>query len=287
MNARLRSCQLVAFVSVSLVACGGGGGDTPRNAVGATQPAAAKTSQPGTAGSTAPTGSSRVPGAASQGTASQGTVTPTPSGDASTGSSPLTVDSVQAPSDASTVSGSVVLEITGSGIANAELLPASGFAPRFGIFEVSSDGTLARLSFDSTAVQSGLRQFRVSAFDAPAGDPSAREIVAMPTRTWVVINPPATAPILIQLSDLPFRDPAPLADLNRVSDAELQARLTNDWAGIERLLRSFIPANVDFGPPVPLGFYGPWSSCLQSHGLAACREHLTQLIGIMESKRPE
>ncbi|MDB5824151.1 MAG: hypothetical protein JWR21_2855 [Herminiimonas sp.] len=86
---------------------------------------------------------------------------------------------------------------------------------------------------------------------------------------------------------LPFRDPAPLADLNRVGDAELQARLTNDWAGIESLLRTFIPANVDFGPPVPLGFYGPWSSCLQSHGLAACREHITQLIGIMERKRPE
>lgn len=174
----------------------------------------------------------------------------------------------------------------GSGLVNVELSPATGFSPRVGTFSISADGTIAQLDFNTAALASGLVQLRVSAFDAPAGNPAAREIVVMPARTWVIINPPATAPILIQLSDLPFRDPAPLAAVNGLSDADLQARLTSDWPAIEKLLHLYIPANVDFGFPVPLGFYGPWQSCLQGHGLAACREHMTQLIGVMESKRP-
>ncbi len=192
----------------------------------------------------------------------------------------------QAPADAATLTGTVRLEVRGSGLANVELLPATGYTPRVGVFSIFSDGTIAQFDFNTLALPSGLTQLRVSAFNAPPGDPSAREIVAMPARTWVIINPPATAPILIQLSDLPFRDPAPLMALNGLSDTDLAARLSNDWTSVESVLRLYIPANVDFGFPVPLGFYGPWVSCLQQHGLPACREHLTQLIGVMESKRP-
>ncbi|TFW10113.1 DUF4214 domain-containing protein [Oxalobacteraceae bacterium OM1] len=86
------------------------------------------------------------------------------------------------------VSGIVHLEVRGSGMRNVELLPASGYLPRYGVFNVSADGTVATLDFDTRTLPNGARDFRISAFSAPSGDPSAAEIVAMPVRQWVINN---------------------------------------------------------------------------------------------------
>jgi hypothetical protein len=89
---------------------------------------------------------------------------------------------------------------------------------------------------------------------------------------------------LITLDDIEFRKPDKLIKLIQLSDADFENLLANDWKHVEKLLQKYIPAGVDFAPPVPLGFYGPWKSCLTTHFPLACREHINQLIALMESK---
>jgi len=89
-----------------------------------------------------------------------------------------------APIHSEVVSGRTRLEVRGSGMKNVELLPASGYTPNLGVFNVDSNGTFAWLEFDSTTLPNGLRDVRISAFDVAAGQPNAREIIAMPARTW-------------------------------------------------------------------------------------------------------
>jgi len=93
-----------------------------------------------------------------------------------------------APGNGAAVSGINRLELRGSGIANAELLPASGYAPTLGVFNVSADRTLAWLDFDSRSLPDGMWDLRVSAFNVMPGQAGASEIVAMPTRRWDVRN---------------------------------------------------------------------------------------------------
>jgi hypothetical protein len=99
-----------------------------------------------------------------------------------------------APADGAAVSGITRLEIHGSGITNAELLPGSGYAPRFGVFNVSADKTMAWLDFDSRSLPDGVREVRISAFNVTDGQPNAREIVVMPARHWDFRNGSAASP---------------------------------------------------------------------------------------------
>jgi hypothetical protein len=89
---------------------------------------------------------------------------------------------------------------------------------------------------------------------------------------------------LITLDDIDYRKPDKLVEMMALDDTAYQNLLANDWKRVESTLHKFIPAGVDFAPPVPLAFYGPWKSCLTTHFPAACREHTTQLIGLMQSK---
>lgn len=93
-----------------------------------------------------------------------------------------------APTSGATVSGIIHLKLHGSGIANAELLPANGYAPRFGVFNVSSDRTVAWLDFDTRSLPDGPTNLRISAFNMTQGQPGTREIVAMPARKWTFAN---------------------------------------------------------------------------------------------------
>ncbi len=93
-----------------------------------------------------------------------------------------------APVDGAVVSGITRLEIRGSGIANAELLPATGYTPTLGVFNVSADRTMAWLDFDSRSVPDGVSNLRISAFNVTAGQPGAAEIIAMPARRWSLQN---------------------------------------------------------------------------------------------------
>lgn len=116
----------------------------------------------------------------------------------------LTAAVASAPMENATVSGIVHLEIRGSGIVNAELLPASGYTPRLGVFNVSADRTRAWLDFDTRSLPDGVQNVRVSAFNTTQGQPGATEIIAMPPRQWTVANGKAgTAPFTAALTVAP------------------------------------------------------------------------------------
>jgi hypothetical protein len=201
-----------------------------------------------------------------------------------------------APADGATINGTVPLQVAGKSMVRVELLPPTGNAPVLGSFSVSPDGTLASLQFDTGTLPNGVLLSRISAFDQPAGT-TANEAVAMPARTWILMNdpeptvtqiPPASymPEVRISWNMLPYVDPQPLIVLQQLSDADFTSLLATDWARVESVLRQYIPANVVLYPPTPLGIQGEWSSCLQFHGFIACNDMVSFLIGLMQSKAP-
>jgi hypothetical protein len=105
---------------------------------------------------------------------------------------PFFADLRVAPPNGATVSGIVRLEISGNELGNVELLPASGYTPRQGVFNITGDKVIAWMDVDTTKLPNGPFTVRISAFDVGAGQPNAREIVVMPARTWNISN--ATVP---------------------------------------------------------------------------------------------
>lgn len=97
-------------------------------------------------------------------------------------------DLATAPDDGATLSGNVTMSITGIGIKNAELLPATGYTPIYGTFSVAPDGRSATLTINTATLANGTRGFRISAYDQPPGTPGAVEDVAMAARTWTISN---------------------------------------------------------------------------------------------------
>lgn len=93
-----------------------------------------------------------------------------------------------APPDGTTLSGFVKLEVRGSGLGNVELLPADAYLPIWAAFTLSDDRTIASLDLDTRILPNGPIRLRISAFNRPAGDPTASEIIAMPARTWNINN---------------------------------------------------------------------------------------------------
>lgn len=100
---------------------------------------------------------------------------------------PFTVFEASAPADGAVISGVVRIQVRGIDMANVELLPSGSYTPIHGKFIVTGDQTLAWLDFDTRKLPNGPLPVRVSAFDAPAGQPG-REIVAMQARTWTINN---------------------------------------------------------------------------------------------------
>jgi hypothetical protein len=280
---RMAAALLCSF----LAACGGGGG-SPATANSAGTVSTASSTTQGSSTSSIPPGTTAGNTGGSGDTSSPGSLPP---------ASPFVAAATVAPADGATLTGTVVLEVRGSSIENVELLPPSGYSPRLAAFTVSADKTSAHSDFDSRTLPNGTLLARISAFDRPSGDPGARESVAMPTRTWYVRNdpeptvaqiPPASymPAVSISFGKLPYVDPAPLFQMTAMDDPSFANMLANEWPRVEAILRTYIPAHVELPPPTPLGFYGPWSSCLDSHGPAACREAMQYLAGSMNSKRP-
>lgn len=89
------------------------------------------------------------------------------------------------PGDGERVCGTRFITIYGTNIRNAEIVPAEGYFPKYGTFDVDSSGTFGRIFFNPLNVPPGQLGVRIVAFDAPAGQPG-REIVAMPPRTWEI-----------------------------------------------------------------------------------------------------
>jgi hypothetical protein len=112
-----------------------------------------------------------------------------------------------APADGAVVSGITHLELRGSGIINAELLPESGYAPRLGVFNVTADRSTATLDFDTSSLPDGLMAVRISAFNVTAGQPGSSEIVAMPARHWNFSNDKAQPPAVPFIASVTIAPP--------------------------------------------------------------------------------
>ncbi|MDB5797827.1 MAG: hypothetical protein JWP36_1729 [Paucimonas sp.] len=180
---------LALAISSVMAACGGGGdGSSAGSASGTT--ATGSSTGAGTTG----TGIATATGSTSSGTADPGTTGTggTPSSTPPSTPAPV-INSVTAPAEGTRLAGTTVLTIQGENIRNAELLPATGFAPQLGRFAAAADGRSATLSFDSTAVPNGPLTLRISAWNQPAGTAGASETVAMPARTWTFANDPPPA----------------------------------------------------------------------------------------------
>lgn len=272
------------FLSMLLAACGGGGGG------GDSATATSNGSAPSTPAS--PTGSG-TDGDATGGT-NDGTATP----DGSTPpAEPFTATLTTAPASGSTLAGTVTLEVQGSSIENAELLPLDAYSPRLGVFTVAPDKRRASLEFDTRRLPNGTLLARVSAFNRPAGSADATEIVVMPTRTWLLRNDPPPAPATIPPAsympevhisglNLPYVDPQPLRTMMAMDDAAYETMLANEWQRVQGVMHQYIPPHVVLMPPTPLGFAGPWYACLDAHTRIACREAMNNMIGLMSSKAP-
>lgn len=174
---------LSALCCAVLAACGNGADNAASSAA---------TNSTATNGATANTASKQSPAVAAVPTAAQLDAYRAEVTGAGRSSAPvaqaLTADATTAPADGQAVSGIVTLEVRGQDLVNVELLPAEGYLPRWGVFTVSDNGTVARLNFDTQALPNGPLRLRIVAFDKPAGDPNANEIVAMPARTWNISN---------------------------------------------------------------------------------------------------
>jgi hypothetical protein len=269
---------------------GSSGGST------STPPSANGTPAGGTTDSPAPTS----PAGSSGGSTSTPSGTDgSPTGDASGGTTPpaepFAAILTAAPANDSIVAGTVTLEVQGSSIENAELLPPDAYSPRLGVFTISPDKRRATLNFDTRSLPNGTLLARVSVFNRPAGSTGATEIVAMPTRTWLLRNDPPPAPatippasympeVRISSLNLPYVDPAPLRTMMAMDDASYEAMLANEWPRVQGVMYQYIPPHVVLMPPTPLGFSGPWYSCLQSPNRLACREAMNNMIGLMSSK---
>ncbi|HYC42782.1 MAG TPA: DUF4214 domain-containing protein [Noviherbaspirillum sp.] len=103
---------------------------------------------------------------------------------------PFTAVVTQAPPHDANLTGVYTLEVRGTGLGNVELLPEIGYGPILGRFSVSRDKTSARLEFDTRIVPNYLLRARIVAFDVAPGNIGAREIVAMPARSWWLRNSP-------------------------------------------------------------------------------------------------
>lgn len=280
------SRAITIILCALLAACGGSGG----NSSSSTTPVVGGANTP-----TTPTGNNDSTATPTSSNPTQSPDQPKPGPTSSP--SGFTAAVTAAPSDGATLLGVVRLEVRGSSIENAELLPSSGYSPRLGVFTVSADKTLAWLDFDTSTLPNGTLLVRISAFDQPAGNVNAREIIVMPPRTWHLSNQPPPAPTAIppaslmpevQISNLalPYVDPQPLVTMMQLDDTAYASMLANDWPRVQQVMRRYIPANVVLFPPVPLGFHGPWYSCVNGPlSAAACREAMNLMIGLMRSKQ--
>jgi Domain of unknown function (DUF4214) len=125
-----------------------------------------------------------------------------------------------APPNGGFLAGTVRLEVRGAAMQNVELLPANGYAPRYGIFNLSPDRTVAALDLDTTALPNGPFDVRISAFNVPAGQPNAAEIIAMPARRWEIRNNAAPPAAVLAVTSVT----APAADAVLSGTTRLEVR---------------------------------------------------------------
>lgn len=250
---------MLLALSMSMAACGGGGnsGDGGLTSGGAE-------------------GASNSGGSRS----GEGAIPPS-SVDSDNGESGLNASVAIAPEDGAVLSDSVRLEIEGYGIENAELLPAGGGRP-YALFNVSEDKSRAWVEFDTRTVANGDISVAIEAYDQPPRTAGANAVQAMQPRSWTIQNPAISSPYP---GDYPLsRDAARLQAMIDMSQEEFANMINTEWPRVHALLQEYIPDNVVFEPPVPRGFEGPRSTCIQNAYASpeACREYMLRIVMLIQ-----
>jgi hypothetical protein len=249
---------MLLALSTSMAACGGGGsgGD------GGLTSGGSGNSQT-EAGAIPPSGESAGTGSADQGKDSFNAT--------------MTI----APEDGTVISDSVRLEIEGQGIENAELLPAGGGRP-YALFNVSEDKSRAWVEFDTRTVANGEVSVVIEAYDQPPRTAGGNAIRVMQPRSWTIQNASISSPYP---GDYPLsRDAARLRAMIDMSEEKFANMIDTEWPRVHALLQEYIPDNVVFEPPVPRGFEGPRSTCIQDAYTSpeACREYMFRIVMLIQ-----
>ena len=95
---------------------------------------------------------------------------------------------------------------------------------------------------------------------------------------------PALLPVLMRPAQLPWKDTALPRALLAVDASQLQSALSSHWHWFKGVVTRFLPDNVDLHP-VSKVFGSLRETCQAVHTEVACRNHLQDIVGIVDANR--
>lgn len=91
-------------------------------------------------------------------------------------------------------------------------------------------------------------------------------------------------PILMRPAQLPWRDGAMLNALLAQDAGQLQSVLTDHWQWAHQVITRFLPDHVDLHPISKI-FISVRDTCMRAHTEVACREHLLEIVSLINTNR--
>ncbi len=95
---------------------------------------------------------------------------------------------------------------------------------------------------------------------------------------------PASLPVLMPPAQLPWKDTALPRALLAVDTSQLQSALSDHWRWFKSVVTRLLPDNVDLHP-VSKVFGSLRDTCQAVHTEVACRNHLQDIVGIVDANR--
>lgn len=93
---------------------------------------------------------------------------------------------------------------------------------------------------------------------------------------------PASLPVLMRPAQLPWKDTALPRALLAVDASQLQSALSSHWRWFKSVVTRFLPDTVDLHP-VSKVFGSLRDTCQAVHTEVACRNHLQDIVGIVDA----
>lgn len=95
---------------------------------------------------------------------------------------------------------------------------------------------------------------------------------------------PAALPVLMRPAQLPWKDTALPRALLAVDASQLQSALDSHWAWCKSVIARFLPDTTDLHP-VSKVFGSLRDTCQATHTEVACRNHLQDIVAIVDANR--
>ncbi len=95
---------------------------------------------------------------------------------------------------------------------------------------------------------------------------------------------PASLPVLMRPAQLPWKDTALPRALLAVDASQLQSALSSHWRWFKSVVTRFLPDNADLHP-VSKVFGSLRDTCQAAHTEIACRNHLQDIVVIVDANR--